>query len=218
MGEVMVTVCRSQKLAAKMTAFLENAMKELAPILDAGPYLGRSCTEWEGWYWQAPGYFTDDTDTGCRIYSNHTHFNGIWRCANFALHRFAALKVGRRRRRFPDGVHLSTPVPYIRYGDFENWPVLPPSISLIDLKDPELHSKLEWTFVNENGTHSDPGRAFIYLGIFHPDPKDIYKQASEAVPEPGHEHRDKLEELMTPWCTEVIKPLDNFMTKLNEDW
>jgi hypothetical protein len=213
----MVTVCRNEKLATKMTAFLETARKDLGPILDDGPYLGRSCTDWDQWYWQDSGYYTTE-GKGTRIYSEHTHFMGIWRCANLAFHRFAALKIGRRRKVFTEKVRFSSPIPYIRYGDFENWPAITASMqtALPELKDKKFLDKVEWTFIKENGCHRNPGRANLYLGMFNPNSMELYKQAEHI--ERGQEHMDKVMELSTPWCTEVLEPLDSFMTNLSIEW
>ena len=108
------------------------------------------------------------------------------------------------------------PVPYVRYGDYLNWPVYCAS-DVSRLEDSDYRERLSWTFVKNNGMDLDPGRSRHYIGYFNPDSQKIFKQL-DINKLAANDYWSRLDELYRPWCTEMLKPLDEFMTKLSKRW
>lgn len=68
---------------------------------------------------------------------------------NFAIMRWVALQVGRRRRRFRgEGVTLERPVPYLVVGGYEAWPIL------LDMEWAACTDLKEW-LTDRLGMHTD---------------------------------------------------------------
>lgn len=69
---------------------------------------------------------------------------------NFALVRWMALQVGRRRRRFRgEGVTLEKPVAYVVVGGYEPWPVL------LDTEWPDFPVDMRWWVTDQLGMNTD---------------------------------------------------------------
>ena len=198
-----------------MAEFLDKHTPELCELLReperTKPYWGSG--EW---------FYTE----GVKLTSNHTHHQAMWRVADFSMQRFAALRVGRKQKSFPDLSptipKLSVAVPYIKYGDFDPWPVLSPKVrkTLPELRKRKLAKDLKWCYMKSNGFYEDSGRAWLHLSWICPHElyDEIMAEVRKLGIEAGPEAWDKKEELAKPWLKRVTKPLNSFMTNLSIEW
>ena len=211
MGEVMVVVARSAGMAERMYGFL-NASGEL---------LAKACGQD-----LVPQWWVKER----RVGNKFTGFRGIGRCMDYAAFRWAAIQVGRRQTSFPlDGRRyvFRQGVPYVRYGDYESWPVIAPAFrKFLPRKDRE---KADWLMTDRYGCSLDAKHSYLYL--IHEDP-DWMARLAEAQKELGiekppetDEEREKFwqakllsEEKARPWCEERIAPLRKAIVEMDRSW
>ena len=218
MGEVMVVVARSPGLAEEMVDFLN----------ERGPALG----ELIGWKW--PETFRWWIRGDRRIGNKISSFHGMARVADQSVFKWAAMEIGRRQKAFPGllgggenfDARFDEAVPYVRYGDFESWPVLGPEHAHLARRDP----RLKWTRVRGNGVTYDPEDVIHHVGYGHPQFMELLAESQKEAgfgPDTPHEditpeawdlsreiHRRK----MRPFLAESLRPLRRAMTKIAREW
>lgn len=138
MGSSLNVVARSPGMAERMATFLDRNTPEVLKMA-VHPRITPPRHRVFGWYVE-----------GCSIVlQKHSAHHGYDKVVGDALCNFAALKVGRHQRSFPDAClsePFPEPVPYVKYDGLESWPVLAPCHQGFGLENSEQY------FVDRNGT------------------------------------------------------------------
>lgn len=153
--------------------------------------------------------------------------SGWERVYAFAIVRWMALKVGRTRSTFTEGVtprKTKKPVPYMVYDGYEAWPVIVKN-SVEEVR--KLPRAERWCCYTKLGMHTDPVQ---YMGELSIDLADNFRDMMLEIEDkigarpPGDQGAwmEKRERLMLPHCQkkldEQIKPLLNEMQRLDDLW
>jgi len=132
MGATISVVCRSEALATKLLNVINENIKDCAKI-------ALSEEEFNNFYHDEFLCYEKNT-LGIKISSA----SGSAYELLIAIVRWAAIKGGRKQKSFPEVGKFDVAVPYTRYDDFENWPIL--------LEKPKLEKHM-WCYFDEFGTH-----------------------------------------------------------------
>ena len=201
----MQTVCRSTKMAEQVAEFINDHNAMLVEA--SGVEYPNALRVWV--YGER------------RIENKITALRGWGRVIGEAVHRWAAMQVGRRQKSFPfngyNRVKLDELVPYNICG--ESWPVFGPS--QYEVRERAVtDDRLKDFLVKANGMHLHPEMATLHVGNLNPSYKAMAKQLTAFARDlcGTTDYFRELEKIHKPWIDKAVLPLEAAMTKLDEAW